>query len=315
MDTSYLLTRLLSGFVALVVLSVVVFFLLNVLPGDAALSRSVATGDRDSTERLRANLGLDKPIHERYVDYASDLLRGDLGRSLSTQVPVSQAIGERAKATVELAVLAGFVGITLGVFFGVLAAVHRGRWIDAVVVAVGSIGIAVPTFWVGILLVYLFSLELDLVPAAGYVPLTEDPMESLRLMVLPVATLSFWVMASMMRVTRSAFIEVMNEEFVRTARAKGLPPRIVIVRHTLRAALIPIVTLAGLQLGRIIGGAVIIENVFAIPGLGRLLVDSITSRDYITAEGVVLIIGATVIVINFVVDLSLRAINPSQGHA
>ena len=299
---AYFLRRLVGTIPVLVTVSILVFGFVRLLPGDPA--RLVAGPDASETDvqAVRQDLGLDRPIYWQYARYIGETLRGNLGRSSRTRQPVAYEIGQRFMPTLWLTVAAMGWAVVAGMGIGVLSGVRRGRWQDQGGMVLAVSGLSFPPFWLGLLLIDLFSVRLGWLPTGGY----ETPAS----IVLPSFTLGLGVAAVLARFTRSAFVEVASEDYVRTARAKGLPERRVVWTHTLRNALIPVITMTGLQFGFLLGGAVVVETVFAWPGLGRLLVDSIGYRDYPVIQAEILLFSLEFILINLAVDLLYAVVNP-----
>jgi glutathione transport system permease protein len=299
---AFFLRRLVGTVPVLIAVSILVFGFVRLLPGDPA--RLVAGPDASEVDvqAVRQDLGLDRPIYWQYVRYVGQIFRGNLGRSSRTRQPVSDEIGQRFMPTFWLTLAAMAWAIVAGMGIGVLSGVKRGRWEDQGGMVLAVSGLSFPPFWLGLLLIDMFSVRLGWLPTGGY--------ESPASLVLPSFTLGLGVAAVLARFTRSAFVEVAAEDFVRTARAKGLPERRVVWTHTLRNALIPVITMTGLQFGFLLGGAVVVETVFAWPGLGRLLVDSISYRDYPVIQAEILLFSLEFILINLAVDLLYAVVNP-----
>lgn len=302
---NYTLGRLASTVPVLLGVTFVVFVMTALTPGDpvvALLGESAQGLSASAIEELRTQLGLDKPLPQQYLDYMLRLTRGDLGDSLRSGRAVITEIVERAPATGSLALAGMSLAVVLGVSLGIMAALRRGTLLDFAAIAVALVGVSVPVFWSGFVLMIVFSLELRLLPASG--------SGTYRHLILPAITIGLSSAAFIARITRSTMIESLARDYVRTARAKGISKRVVVVKHALRNALLPIVTVVGLQLGGLLGGAVLTESVFAWPGLGRLLVDAITNRDLPLVQGTVLVLALTFILVNLVVDLLYAAIDP-----
>ncbi|MDT1062400.1 glutathione ABC transporter permease GsiC [Paracoccus sp. CPCC 101403] len=299
---SYLLKRLLGTIPVILMVTLAVFAFVHMLPGDPA--RLVAGPDAtpDDIAAVSAALGLDKPLPQQFLQYLTNLLHGDLGMSLKTRRPVVEEIGLRLMPTVWLTLFAMVWAVAIGLLIGVISAVKRGRWQDYGGMVLAVSGISFPPFWLGLLLINLFSVHLGWLPTGGY--------GTWQHFVMPSFTLGLAVAAVMARFTRSAFIEISREDYVRTARAKGVPERKVIWRHALRNALIPIITMVGLQFGFLLGGSIVVESVFAWPGVGRLLVDSVTYRDYPVIQALVLMFSLQFILINLLVDVLYIFANP-----
>jgi peptide/nickel transport system permease protein len=308
--TTYLIRRLLQTLVILLFVTVIVFMIMHLLPGDPV---RIMLGDEATPEQIelmRKELGLDKPLPVQYLSWLGDVLQGDLGRSIAYKQDVNELVAKRIPITFHLGFSAFILAVIIGIPAGVIAAVKRGSWIDSLITVSANIGMAVPTFWLGILGVYLFALKLGWLPVQGYTSPFEDPWQSFRQSVMPIILMSLTALASLTRQTRSAMLEVIRQDYIRTARSKGLSERRVILGHALRNALIPVVTLLGMQLGFLVGGSVFIEQVFNIPGMGRLMVQSIFGQDYVVVQSVVLIVAATVALANLLVDIAYGYIDP-----
>jgi len=306
----YLLRRALSSAVTLVIASIVVFAVMEILPGDPARMMLGMNATEDAVAALRAQLGLDQPVPLRYLSWVGGMLTGDFGRSYTYSVPVIDLVGERLVVSLPLAVMALALSTAIALPVGLFAARHRGRAADAVAMGGAQLGVAVPNFWFGLILMYVFAAWLRLMPAGGFPGWSNGAGAALRALVLPAIALALPQAAILARVARSALIEVLGEDFIRTARAKGLPENLVVRRHALRNALIPVLTILGLQFAFLVAGAVIIENVFYLPGLGRLVFQAITQLDLIVVESVVMLLVAAVIVVNLLVDLSYAVVDP-----
>jgi len=306
----YVIRRVLAAIPVMLIVSATVFTLLYLTPGDPA---SVILGPDATPERiaeLRERLGLNDPWHIQLIRWYGRLAQGDLGQSLFLNQPVGQAIRERAEPTILLTLLALAVSIAIGLPTGIASALARGRWIDTVVMLVAIVGLSMPTFWLGLNLIYAFAVTLNLLPLAGYQSLSAGPGETLRYLVMPAVTLGLAQGALLARMTRSMMLETLGEDYVRTARAKGLNQPAVVLRHALRNALIPIITVIGLSFAILIGGAVITEQVFNIPGVGRLLIQAISRRDYPVVQGVVLVIAGLYVLINLAIDIMYGVLDP-----
>ena len=307
---SLFLARRLAGFaLTLWAVSVVVFTVMNVLPGDPALSILGIDSSQEARAALRERLGLDVPVVQRYGQWVLGALQGDFGVSYSFGVPVAGLISERLAMTVSLALSGMAVTVVLALVAGIAAAARHGRAGDWIIMLASQLGIAIPAFWLSLLLVLLFAVRLRWLPPGGF-PGWDDPVAAMRALVLPTAALALVQSAVLARVTRSSALEVMRLDFVRTARATGLSPRRVLWRHVLPNALIPIVTIVGLQFAGLVTGTIVIENVFYLPGLGRLLFQSIANRDLVTVQALVMMFAAIVVTANFVVDIAYVLIDP-----
>lgn len=306
----YLLSRVLSAVPVMLLVSGGVFLLLFLTPGDPAATILGSDASPERVAEVRARLGLDQPVPIQMASWYGRLLQGDLGNSLFLDRPVTQAIAERAEPTLLLTVLSTVIALVIGVPIGILAATRQGSWVDVAAMVVGLAGVSMPTFWVGLNLIFVFAVLFNWLPVAGYVALGEDPVESMRYLLLPSVTLAFPQAALMARMTRSLMLETLRDDYVRTARSKGLSEQRVIVFHALRNALIPLATLLGLIVAVLLGGAVITEQVFNIPGVGRLLVQAVGRRDYPVVQGVVLVIAGVYVLVNLTVDLLYGALDP-----
>ena len=306
----YLLRRALESLVAVWLASIIVFVGVRSLPGDPAVALSGEGRDPAANAAVRVRYGLDQPIPVQYVRWATIALSGDLGTSIRTRNRVTDEIVQRIPVTIELALLAGMVAMAIGVPLGVLAAVRRQSPIDYLAGSVGLLGLSVPTFWLGLVLILVFAIGLDILPASGFVPFTEDPIENLRRMILPAIVLGVGFGAVLLRQLRSGMIGSLGSDYVRTARAKGLTERQVILGHALRNSLITVVTIIGLELGALISGSVVTESIFLIPGFGRLIIEAIQRRDYPVIQGVALVSAVAYITINFIVDVLYSILNP-----
>ncbi|MFD1722102.1 ABC transporter permease [Amnibacterium endophyticum] len=308
--TRYLLTRLWQSALTLVLASLVVFIGVRALPGDPALALAGEEATPARLAAVRAELGLDQPLVVQYLRFAGEFLTGHLGRSTRTGTPVGQLIGATLPVTIWLALYAVVVAVVVGIAFGVLAERYRGRWPEWVANAAALLGLSVPSFWLGILAILWLAVGLRLFPASGYVPMSTDPVRSLYHLTLPAVILGIGLAAVIMRQTRASMIETMQTDFVRTARAKGLSRSRVLLRYGLRNSLIVVITIVGLQLGGLISGAVVTESIFALPGFGKLTLDSVFTRDYPVIQAVVLIITFGYVVINLAVDVLYSVANP-----
>jgi len=305
--------RALTAIPTLFIVTLMVFAIQRSLPGDPALILAGEQRDPEVIAFIRQRYRLDDPIPVQYVAWLGQLARGDLGRSLRTNERVLDLIAAKLPVTVELAVLSMLVAVAIALPVGVLAAVKRGTAVDYGGTALALTGISVPNFWLGIMLILLVSVRLGWLPASGYVPLSEGVWENLKRMIMPAFVLGTGLAAVLMRQLRSSMLGVLRQDFVRTARAKGLRGAVVVVRHAARNALIPVVTILGLQLGALLSGAVLTEQVFTIPGFGKLVVDAVFNRDYAVVQGVVLITATGYILINLLVDVAYAVLDPRIG--
>jgi len=308
----YLGRRSLLAIPTLFGVALIVFLLMRSVPGDV-VTNLVGLQGNVSQERLvelRRLFGLDLPIHVQFGQWFGAAVQGDLGSSLRTGRPIATDLALRFPVTLELTVLSLLIALAIAIPVGVAAALYRGRWPDQLGSLFALLGLSIPGFFLGILLILLFSLRLEWLPPAGYVPFAEAPLTNLRHMILPALSLGLILAAATARIVRSTLLEVLGRDFVRTARAKGLAERTVIMRHALRAALIPVVTVVGLQFGQLLGGAVIIEQVFSLPGVGRYALEGINLRDYPVVQGAVLLIAGAFVVVNLLVDVIYGFIDP-----
>lgn len=300
---NYFLKRLLGLIPTLLIVAVLVFLFVHMLPGDPARLAAGQDADEQTIELVRKELGLDKSLPEQFVSYFGHMVKGDFGKSMRTRRPVSTEIAERFMPTLLLTLTSMAWAVVFGMAIGISSAVYRNRWPDRLGMTIAVSGISFPAFALGMLLMQIFSVQLGWLPTVG--------ADSWKHYILPSLTLGAAVAAVMARFTRASFVEVIQEDFVRTARAKGLSERVVIAKHTLRNALIPVVTMMGLQFGFLLGGSIVVEAVFNWPGLGRLLVEAVTQRDYPVIQTLVLMFSLEFILINLVVDLLYGFINPT----
>ncbi|RQX15781.1 peptide ABC transporter [Micromonospora ureilytica] len=306
----YLLTRAWQSALTLLLSTVVVFVGVRALPGDPALALAGEDRSPEALEAIRRHYGLDQPLPVQFAQYVERMAQGDFGVSIRTGTPVSSMLTTALPVTVELSVLAILIAAALGVGAGVIAAVRRGRPAEWLANGLALIGLSVPHFWLGLLAILYLSVATGLFPASGFVPILEDPVDNLHHIVLPAVILGTGLAAIIMRQTRSAMLDSLSSDYVRTAKAKGLRPRAVITRHALRNSLIVVVTVVGLQLGGLISGAVVTEQIFGLPGFGKMTIDAVFQRDYPVIQAVVLLTAAAYIVINFFVDLLYSVIDP-----
>jgi len=306
----FLLRRLLLTVPVLFFVSIIVFAIVALIPGDPARIMLGEEASRESLEDLRREMGLDRPLTVRYVIWLSHILRGDFGNSVRDGRPVLEQLVQKVPVTAELALTSLVVAWAIAIPMGVLAAWKRRTVVDYAATTVALAGISIPNFWLGIMLIYLLAVNYRLLPPSGYVEPWIDLGRNLRLMVMPSIVLGTALAALVMRLLRSSMIEVLGTDYVRTARAKGLGDRGVLLRHAMKNAMIPVATIMGLQLGGLLGGAVITETIFAVPGLGRLAVTAILTRDYPMVQGVVLFAAVAVVLVNVAVDLVYAVLDP-----
>jgi peptide/nickel transport system permease protein len=307
---SFLARRLAIAVPTLLLVSVLVFALQRLLPGDPVLALAGEDRSPEVIAFLRAKYQFDQPIAAQYVHWLGNLLHGDFGLSVRTRLPIGTMIVEKLPVTLELATLSMLLAIGFGVPAGVAAALRRGSAVDYLVSVVGLAGLSVPSFWLGIMLILLFSVGLGWLPSGGFTPLLADPVANLRGMAMPAVVLGAASAAIIMRHTRSSMLTVLRQDFVRTARSKGLDERTVVVRHALRNGLVPVVTLGTLQFGQLLSGAVLTEQVFGIPGFGKMIVDGVFSRDYAVVQAVVLCAAAFFLLMSLLADLAYVLLNP-----
>ncbi len=308
--TQYLIRRLLAVIPVLLGISVIVFMLVHLVPGDVVSILLGPTTTPAARDALRKLFGLDEPLPMQYLNWLVGVLHGDLGTSLRTGQPVLKSILDRFSVTLELTVLAMLIALLIGIPAGVIGAVKQYSKIDYAVTLFALTGLSVPNFLFATLMILAFSLSVRLLPPSGFVPFPSDPVQNLRLMVMPALALGLGAASYITRMTRSSVLETLRQDYVRTAYAKGLQPLAVIVGHALKNALIPIVTVIGIQLGYLLGGAVIVEAIFAVPGVGRLALDSINMRDYPVVQGTVLFVTVVFVFINLTVDILYAYVDP-----
>src|SRR5213082_3330795 len=307
---NYLLQRLATIVPTLFFVSILIFGLQQLLPGDPAIALAGEERDPEVVAFLRAKFHLDEPLPVRYWYWAKGVLHGDLGDSVRIQKPVSELIVEKLPVTIQLAAMAIVIALVIGITAGVISAVKKDTWWDYAANIFALWGLSTPNFWLGILMILLFAVQLGWLPASGYVSPFEDLKGNLAAMIMPAFVLGNAFASVLMRHTRSAMLQVLSSDYVRTARAKGLAERVVVLKHALRNALIPVVTLEALDLGGLLGGAVLTEQVFSIPGFGKLIVDAVFNRDYAVVQGVVLFTATAYILLNLLADMAYFLVNP-----
>ncbi|MBR0824448.1 ABC transporter permease [Bradyrhizobium manausense] len=314
---NFIVRRLIYLVPVLLAVSLLTFLIASLLPGDLAY---VILGDQATPEKvaaLRHDMGLDQPLWWRYLSWVGQVVQGDLGRSFRTGQTVLQAVAERIPVSIELMLLAEIIGLVIGVPLAIACAARAGSAFDRFMTGSAFAMLSVPSFLSAILLIYLFAVELHWLPATGYVPLTEDPIANLRFFVLPALTLALAEWPGIMRVLRSDMIATLQEDYISLAKAKGLKPARILFVHALKPSSLTLVTITGINIGRLIGGALIVESIFALPGIGRLLVGAILTRDLIILQGVVLLVAAGFVIMNFIVDMLYAVLDPRirHGHA
>jgi len=306
----YLIQRLAISAVTLVLISLIVFTGVRMIPGDPARVLAGTEADEAGLAEIRAKYGLNDPIPVQYLRWVGLALRGDLGESIRTRESVVQTVARKLPITVELACLSILIALAIAIPVGVLSAVRRNSLWDYLANGLSLCGLSVPSFWLGIMLILLLSVRLGWLPASGFVPLFQEPLANLQRMLMPAFVLGATLAAVLMRQTRNSMIEVLSADYIRTAYSKGLAGRVVVFRHGIRNALIPVVTILGLQTGALMGGAVVTEQIFVVPGFGRLIVEAVFTRDYPLVQGVVLITATSYVLINLLVDMSYTLLDP-----
>lgn len=313
--TGFLTRRLLQGVLVIVLIAVVTFFLINLAPGGPS---SAVSFERTAQEReaLLRQFGLDRPVTERFWDWFTSAVRGDLGTSLNQGLPVATLLKQRIGNTVNLAVAALVLATVVGVLLGVVAALNRNRWPDWLASGISTLGMSIPGFWLGILAIIVFSVQLGWLPSAGMftVGRQDNLLDRLRYLAMPASVLAFTLLPNIVQVTRAALLDVLSSDYIRTARAKGLSQRVILVKHTFRNALVPILAMLGLITTVLFSGSVVIESVFGWAGLGRLAIEAANGRDYPVVLGVTLLAGAIVVVVNIVVDVLYAIVDPRVRH-
>jgi peptide/nickel transport system permease protein len=306
----FLVQRAAISVVTLFVISVIVFTGVRMIPGDPARVMAGIDADAAGIEEVREKYGLNDPIPFQYVRWAGLALRGDLGHSIRTRESVVKTVATKLPITIELAFLSLLVAVSIAIPAGVLAAVRRNTVWDVLTSGASLGGVSIPNFWLGIMLILFFSVRLGWLPASGFVPLWVSPLENLQRMIMPAFVLGTALAAVLMRQTRNSMIEVLSADYIRTAYSKGLAGRIVVFRHAIRNSLIPVVTILGLQMGALMSGAVVTEQIFVVPGFGRLIVEAVFTRDYPLVQGVVLLTASSYVLINLLVDVSYSLLDP-----
>ncbi len=306
----FLLQRLASAFLVLLMVSLCTFVLIWLVPGDVASQLADPGASTDELKRIRERLNLDQPWHIQLFSWYGNLLRGDLGQSFLLNRSVTDAILERLPVTLTLTLLALAIAVTLGVGAGIIAAVKHGSWADQSIMTLALIGLSIPDFWLGLVGIYVFAVALGWLPSGGFVPFSEDPIGWARSMALPAVTLGVTQVGLIARITRSSMLDVLGQDYVRTARAKGVPTFKVIVKHAFTNALIPVITVIGVIVGVLLGGAVVIEQVFSLPGVGRLIIGAVLRRDYPVIQGGLLLLAFIYVFVNIVVDLLYAYVDP-----
>jgi peptide/nickel transport system permease protein len=308
--TGIILRRLLSALPVLLIVSLITFAMIHLIPGDPAAAIAGLSATPDQIANIRHDLGLDQPLATQFVRWYANLLHGDLGRSLLLGQPVLQATLYRLPVTIGLSLYALVITLVIGLVTGVLAALRQNTWVDQAAMMFAMIGISLPNFYLGLLMIILFAVDLGWLPSGGYVPLWDNPLGWLAGMTMPAVSLALLLAGLLARITRSTMLEVLRQDYIRTARAKGLPRRLLVVKHALANALIPIVTVIGIIVSLLISGAVVTETLFSIPGIGQLLTQAVLNRDYPMVQGGLLIVTALLVLVNIGVDVVYAFLDP-----
>ncbi|MBL8698566.1 MAG: ABC transporter permease [Alphaproteobacteria bacterium] len=306
----FLANRLIAAVPVLLIVSLITFVLIYFVPGDVSAELAGPGAGKDEVARIRAVYGLDRPFHVRLLGWYAALLQGDLGQSVLLGRGVTTAILERLPVTLSLTGLALLLSIAIGIATGVLAAMRVNTWVDQATMTIALAGLSLPDFWLGLVMIYFFAVTLGWLPTGGYVELTVDPIGWLRSMALPALALALTQIGLLARMTRASMLDVLRQDFMRTARAKGLPNRVVIGKHALSNVMIPVITVVGLSVGILLGGAVVIEQVFSIPGVGRLIIGGILRRDFPVIQGGLLLTATVFVLVNILVDVLYAVVDP-----
>jgi peptide/nickel transport system permease protein len=316
--TTYIIRRFLHAGLVIFILSLVIFLVIRLLPGDPVLllvtSDELAQTSEERIAQLRHEFGLDKPLALQYVTWLGQLLKGNFGTSIIHRDNVKAELFRRLPITLHLGLTAFIIGSLIGLVLGILSAIRRGGWLDAFVTLLANLGVAAPPFWLAALLIYLFGIYLNVLPVSGYTSPVSDFWVSSRQAIMPILCLAVFPICSTARQTRSSMLEVICQDYIRTAWSKGLREGIIVTRHALKNALIPVVTIMGVILRYVVGGSVVIEMVFNIPGIGRLAVDSAVAQDYPVVQGIMLVVAAIVVIINLAVDLLYGWLDPRTRY-
>lgn len=307
---SYIVKRLLATVPTVLGVGIVVFSLIHLIPGDPVATMLGMEADQATIDQARRELGLDRPLLEQYLQWFGNVLRGDLGRSIQGNQSVYMLVLEKLPATLELSLAALVFSLSIALPAGILSAVYKDSWIDYLSTLVALFGVSVPSFWLGLLLIYIFSLKLGFVPPGGYSPFWENQGMNLRYLLLPAISLGSGLAGIVARMVRATMLDVLNNDYIRVARAKGLAETVVVTKHALKNTLIPTITIVGLQLGVLLGGAVVIETVFAWPGVGKLTVDAILGRDFPVVQGATFLIAVALVLVNLLVDIAYAIADP-----
>jgi peptide/nickel transport system permease protein len=306
----YLIVRVIGVIPTLIGISILVFGVTYLIPGDPALIMAGSEATPEVVANLRQQWGLDQPVYVRYLAWLGNIVRGNLGDSYFSRQTVLQLVGNALPVTVELAILSLLVAVLIAIPTGIVSAVKAGSWFDLCAATLGFIGLSIPSFWLGIMLIYVFAVYLQQLPAGGFTPLSAGLWPNLQSMILPSIALGTFASTQLMRYLRASLLDVLHADYVRTSRAKGLRERSVLLRHAVRNALIPFTTVLGVQMGYLLGGTVIAESVFALPGIGRLVLTAVLNRDYQVATGIIFLIATAFVLINLVVDMIYPILDP-----
>jgi peptide/nickel transport system permease protein len=306
----FILRRLLVALPVLLLVSLISASIMQLVPGDPAAVIAGQNASDVEIAQIREQLGLNRPFPVKLAAWYRDLARGDLGNSILLNRPVTQAIAERVPVTLALAGFALFLTVAIGLPCGIVAAVRANTWIDQAVLTLALVGVSVPNFWLSLMLIVLFGVMLDWLPAGGYIPFADDPVGWVRCLILPAFSLALLQIGLLARITRATMLEILQQDYIRTARAKGLSPFLVIGKHTLKNVMVPVVTVIGISFGLLLSGSVVIETVYSIPGMGRLLANAIFGRDYPMIQGGLLVTAAVLVLLNLVVDVLYAVIDP-----
>jgi peptide/nickel transport system permease protein len=307
---TYIIRRSILAVVVLFIVSLVVFLLVHIMPGDPAMVMLGTEASQEQIDDLRKDLWLDQPLVVQYGHWLSNFVRGDFGRSIMYHEKVISLLAQRIPVTLHLGILGFILANLIGIPAGIICAIKRGSILDSIIAVTANIGVAIPSFWVGILCIYIFGFKLGLLPFQGYTSPFSDFWISTQQLIMPVFCLAMVPVASIARQTRSSMLEVVRQDYMRTAWAKGLKERTVIIRHALKNALTPVITLSGIQLAQLIGGTVFIETVFNIPGIGRLMVTGIMNKDFIVVQAIIMLLGISVALVNLIVDIFYSWLDP-----
>jgi peptide/nickel transport system permease protein len=313
--TTYIIRRLIQAVFVLIIVTLLVFFVMRLLPGDPIIIYVAQTAQLEAmppemVDELRAEFGLDKPIMIQYFNWVANIFRGDFGESIFYHEDVGKLIAERFPVTAHIGVLALIVGAVLGVLAGLVAAIRRSKWADKIITPLTYVGITIPVFFLAILMIYFFGLILGWLPICGYTPPLKDFWLNTKQIVMPVICMAVFSLAANARQMRSSMLEVVRQDYIRTAWSKGLSERSIIIRHAMKNSLIPVITLMGLGVGLVLGGSVLVETIFAIPGVGRLMVSSILGQDYVVVQAITFVMALIILVVNLIVDISYGWLDP-----